>query len=207
MSMPVVNDDSSAPRKGSRERISAAAFALFAERGFDGTTTRAIAERAGVNEVTIFRSFGSKEALFRQVAREMLPLRRIKADVNFRIEGTAEDVLVQNARLVLGILKDNRHIFMMLVGELWRHPEIKDEVGFEVFEQAVEFLAAQMTIMIEDGRLRKVDPFVAARSWMGTVQSHFLLNYLIGEGTIDPDSEERLLRGWADIFVNGAGRR
>ncbi|OPX58786.1 MAG: putative DNA-binding transcriptional regulator [Methanomassiliicoccales archaeon PtaB.Bin215] len=205
--MSVVNAATSPPRKGSRERISAAAFALFAERGFDGTTTRAIAERAGVNEVTIFRTFGSKEALFRQVAMEMLPLRRIKAGVDFRIEGTAEDVLVQNARLVLGILRDNLHIFMILVGELWRHPELKDEVGFEMFDQAVEFLAAQMMIMIEDGRLRNVDPFVAARSWMGTVQSHFLSNYLIGAGTIDPDAEERLLRGWADIFVNGAGRR
>ena len=194
-------------RKGSRERISAAALALFAERGFDGTTTRAIAQRAGVNEVTIFRTFGSKEALFRQVAREMLPIRRIRAGVDFRIEGSAEEVLVQNARLVLGILKENRHIFMILVGELWRHPELKEEVGFEVFQQAVDFLAAQMSIMIEDGRLRAVDPYVAARSWMGTVQSHFLQNYMLGSGDLDPDAEDRLLRGWADIFVNGAGRR
>lgn len=205
--MPALNDEARTPRRGSKERISTAAFTLFAEKGFDGTTTRAIAERAGVNEVTIFRTFGSKDALFRQVAREMLPLRRIKAGVDFRIEGSAEDVLVQNARLVLGILKENRHIFMILVGELWRHPELEEEVGFEVFEQAVEFVAAQMTIMVRDGRLREVDPFVAARSWMGTIQSHFLLNYLLGAGTIDPDAEERLLRGWADIFVNGAGRR
>ncbi len=204
--MPKLEEEVRAPGRGSKERISAAALALFAERGFDGTTTKAIAERAGVNEVTIFRTFGSKDALFRQVAREMLPLHRIKAGEDFRIEGGAEDVLVQNARLVLGILKENRHIFMILVGELWRHPELKEEVGFEMLEQAVDFLAAQMDIMIEDGRLREVDPYVAARSWMGTIQSHFLLNYLLGAGTLDPDAEERLLRGWADIFVKGAGR-
>ncbi|HQN75688.1 MAG TPA: TetR/AcrR family transcriptional regulator [Methanomassiliicoccales archaeon] len=204
--MPKLEEEVRAPRRGSKERISAAALALFAERGFDGTTTKAIAERAGVNEVTIFRTFGSKDALFRQVAREMLPLHRIKAGEDFRIEGGAEDVLVQNARLVLGILKENRHIFMILVGELWRHPELKEEVGLEMLEQAVDFLAAQMDIMIEDGCLREVDPYVAARSWMGTIQSHFLLNYLLGAGTLDPDAEERLLRGWADIFVKGAGR-
>lgn len=194
-------------RASSRERILIAAFALFAEKGFDGTTTKAVAERAGVNEVTIFRTFRSKDELFRQVAREMLPLRRIRAGVDFRIEGSAEEVLVQNARMVLGILKENRQTFMILVGELWRHPELKEEVGFEIFEQAAEFLAAQMKGMIEDGHLREVDPYVAARSWMGMVQSHFLLNYLIGSGTIDPYAEDRLLRGWADIFVNGAGRR
>ncbi len=37
--------------------------ALFAEHGWRGTTTRRIARAAGVNEVTIFRQFGSKEAL------------------------------------------------------------------------------------------------------------------------------------------------
>lgn len=137
----------------------------------------------------------------------MLPLRRIRERVDLRMEGSAEEVLVRNARLVLDILKENRQIFMILVGELWRHPELKEEVGVEVFEQAADFLAAQMKGMIEDGRLREVDPFVAARSWMGMVQSHFLLNYLIGAGTIDPYAEDRLLRGWADIFVNGAGRR
>lgn len=45
---------------GARERIVEAAAALFAERGYQATTTRALAERAGVNEVTIFRLFGSK---------------------------------------------------------------------------------------------------------------------------------------------------
>jgi len=184
-----------------------AAFELFAEKGYEGTTTRSIAKRAGVNEVTLFRNFGSKEALFRQVAIDMLPLRRIKEGVDFGAEGTAEEVLVRNARLVLDILKGNRHIFMILVGEIWRHPELKEDVGIEIFDQAVQFVTGQMQIMIDDGRLRDVDPFVVARSWMGTVQSHFLLNYLIGPGNLDPDAEERLLRGWADIFVNGAGRR
>ena len=36
---------------------------LYAEHGWRGTTTRRIAEAAGVNEVTLFRQFGSKEAL------------------------------------------------------------------------------------------------------------------------------------------------
>jgi len=56
-----------------REKIIAAAMAAYAESGFQGATTRRVAEIAGVNEVTIFRNFGSKaalmdEALFRRVA-------------------------------------------------------------------------------------------------------------------------------------------
>lgn len=43
-----------------REQILSAAAKLYADHGFRGTTTRAVAEAAGVNEVTLFRIFGSK---------------------------------------------------------------------------------------------------------------------------------------------------
>jgi AcrR family transcriptional regulator len=46
-----------------RERLAAAAFELFDERGFDQTTVTDIAERAGVGRTTVFRSFQSKEDL------------------------------------------------------------------------------------------------------------------------------------------------
>ncbi|MCX5754878.1 MAG: helix-turn-helix domain containing protein [Gemmatimonadetes bacterium] len=52
-----------------REQILAAAAKLYAEHGFRGTTTRAIAETAGVNEVTLFRIFGSKETLIVEAMR------------------------------------------------------------------------------------------------------------------------------------------
>lgn len=44
-------------------RVLDAAAALFAEKGYSATTTRAIAQKAGVNEVTIFRRFGSKKGI------------------------------------------------------------------------------------------------------------------------------------------------
>jgi AcrR family transcriptional regulator len=47
------------------EAILMAAAELFAERGYKGTTTRAIAQRAGVNEVTLFRRFKTKQGILR----------------------------------------------------------------------------------------------------------------------------------------------
>jgi AcrR family transcriptional regulator len=47
-----------------RQSLLDAATALFAERGYDRTTVRDIATRAGVNQALLFRYFGSKEALF-----------------------------------------------------------------------------------------------------------------------------------------------
>lgn len=51
----------------SRERILEAAARVYAKHGFRGATTRLIAIEAGVNEVTLFRTFGSKGALLEAV--------------------------------------------------------------------------------------------------------------------------------------------
>jgi AcrR family transcriptional regulator len=50
-----------------RERILEAAARCYAKHGFRGATTRLIAQEAGVNEVTLFRTFGSKGALLQAV--------------------------------------------------------------------------------------------------------------------------------------------
>ena len=48
-----------------RERILDAATRVYTEAGFRGTTTRRVAQEADVNEVTLFRHFGTKEALIK----------------------------------------------------------------------------------------------------------------------------------------------
>ena len=49
------------PTSDVAHRLRDAAFALFAEQGYDATTVEAIAERAGVGRTTFFRVFGTKE--------------------------------------------------------------------------------------------------------------------------------------------------
>jgi AcrR family transcriptional regulator len=60
-------------RRGqAREALLASATALFAERGFDRTTTRDVAERAGVDATLIARYFGSKAGLYLAALRAEL---------------------------------------------------------------------------------------------------------------------------------------
>ena len=47
-----------------RDSILKAARGVFAENGFRGTTTRALAEAAGVSEALLFQHFPTKEALY-----------------------------------------------------------------------------------------------------------------------------------------------
>jgi TetR/AcrR family transcriptional regulator len=48
------------------QKILDAALILFARKGYKGATTRAIAQKAGVSELTLFRKFETKEKLFDQ---------------------------------------------------------------------------------------------------------------------------------------------
>ncbi|MGV8895068.1 MAG: TetR family transcriptional regulator [Rhodoglobus sp.] len=48
-------------KERTRERLTVAAFELFAEQGYESTTVAQIAERAGVSEMTFFRYFPAKE--------------------------------------------------------------------------------------------------------------------------------------------------
>lgn len=52
-----------------REIILEAAAKVYAQHGFRGSTTRRIADAAAVNEVTIFRYFGSKAALLQEAVK------------------------------------------------------------------------------------------------------------------------------------------
>ena len=47
-----------------RTAILRAVRRVFAEKGFDGTTTRELADAAGVSEALLFKHFPNKEALF-----------------------------------------------------------------------------------------------------------------------------------------------
>lgn len=59
-----------AQRKSARQRLVDAAFQLFSGQGVGATTTRQVADLAGVNEVTLFRQFGSKHGLLAAVMTE-----------------------------------------------------------------------------------------------------------------------------------------
>jgi AcrR family transcriptional regulator len=48
-------------RNATQQRLIQAAIQLFLAQGVTETTTRQIAELAGVNEVTLFRNFGNKQ--------------------------------------------------------------------------------------------------------------------------------------------------
>jgi AcrR family transcriptional regulator len=80
-------------------RLQEAAFALFAEQGYDATSVDQIAERAGVGRSTFFRTFPSKEAAIFPDHDEVLA--RIGARLAVATPGQHFLALREAARIVL----------------------------------------------------------------------------------------------------------
>src|SRR5215216_6376854 len=67
LSKQLTIDGASSARMAGEERrsqILAVAVSLFSDRGFRGTTTKEIAQAAGVSEAMVFRHFATKEELY-----------------------------------------------------------------------------------------------------------------------------------------------
>jgi AcrR family transcriptional regulator len=85
------------------ERILDAARELFAERGFDGTTIRAVAARAEVNPAIVHHFFGSKDDLF--TAAVNLPLNPVDILTELA-KGPPETLPERLARFVVHAWRD-----------------------------------------------------------------------------------------------------
>ena len=104
-----------------KERILAAAEALFAQRGFDGASLRQLTASAGVNLAAVNYHFGSKEKLVEQVFK-----RRLDALIQHRLAEldkiagrpgtTLEDVLAAYIRPALELSHEgNGSLFMRVL--------------------------------------------------------------------------------------------
>lgn len=105
-----------------RTAILNAAVQVFSQHGFRGSTTRRIADAAEVNEVTIFRYFGSKEALLQEAINESDSRSTISPLPEKPANPEAE--LSEWANAVVAHLKSRRGVIRKCMGELEERPEL-----------------------------------------------------------------------------------
>ena len=104
-----------------RDRIIDAAKKVYAQHGFRGATTRLIAIEAGVNEVTLFRTFGSKAALFEAVMSAHVANAPIPALPDN--PENPEHEMTEWVDAVLSHMRENRALIRKSFGEIEDRPE------------------------------------------------------------------------------------
>jgi TetR/AcrR family transcriptional regulator len=197
-SPPEVHDGATARMRGDerREQLIRVAMDLFSRKGFSGTTTKEIAQAAGVTEALIFRHFPTKEALYDAILRSRVESGRFS-------EGWAAVRAAAERRDDFGIFQAITHgmfefhrenvdfLRLMFYAKLEGH-SLGETFRERHINQIDEFLRDYVASRQAEGAFREVDPQLAVQSVLGMAFFYSINAHLFHCRTSEVDDLEAL---------------
>ncbi len=155
--------DPGASSPATRQRLLDAGRRLFAEKGFDGTSVRALTEAAGVNLGAVTYHFESKERLYRSVLDQVLSPMRARAEA---LKGMRIPPLGKVELFVRGMfqhLRENPDVPRFMVQEV-----VLGERPSPPIMEAIQTVGLLLIDIIREGQaggaIREGDPVLLALS-------------------------------------------
>lgn len=188
-----------------RRQIMRSASVLFARKGYRGTTTREIAERAGINEALLFRHFPSKEKLYWTIIEEQCGARGRRQKLDRILDQGGSDFEVFSAIAREFLTRNARDTELTRL--LWFTALENHTLSRRFFRTFVaiyyEALAAYIRRRVSEGAFRNVEPLLSARGFFGMVVYHFLVQELFGGSKYQKFDPEMVAGTLAGIWLNG----
>ena len=188
--------------KGERTQseIVEAAYRLFLDKGYHGTSMRQIAESVGIALGGIYNHFSGKEDIFRAVLLAHHPYFDILPALMQAEGDTMEIILRDAARRMVAIMEDRKDFLNLLFVELVefkaKHfPEFFNNIFPEVLKFARRFAGRQK-------EFRSIPVPILARSFIGLFFSYVITEMLIGKH-LPPEWQEGALDHFVDIYLHG----
>lgn len=189
-----------------RQQLINAAMRLFSSKGFDGTTTREIAQAAGINEALIFRHFRTKEELYWAVVSSRIRAAGRQDKIREYLKSSrldASEVLGAIAENLLDRTCEDADLTRLLLFSALRNSQLS-ETFFRTYMAGIyDAIADFIRHEIKQRKFRKVDPMVAARAFMGMISSHILLEELLSGPRKKTNSPRGLGKQLSDLWLNG----
>jgi AcrR family transcriptional regulator len=181
-------------------RILASATGLFANFGYNGVSTRDIAARAGVNEVTIYRHFPRKRDLYLAVLDSELHQVKLGGDLLAKIAeaGDARTVLARTFDLISATLLSRPELLRLIQYSALELGDDFDPLVRKHLSQLVEVLVHYLEPWIIRGELRCASAKALVLSLVGIILSHRPLDRLfLSDGT----GPEAMFAAFADLMA------
>ncbi|NEQ21641.1 MAG: TetR family transcriptional regulator [Microcoleus sp. SIO2G3] len=196
------------PRTNSstRQRLLNAALELFSFQGVTETTTRQIAELAQVNEVTLFRQFGSKQGLLLALIEESAVFTHLGESLRAQVNQTShvDEALRNYASDRLKALGQIPELLRSVVGEAGQYTvENRRRLG-QGINLANRDVAHYLTSVIEREQLHCRLPAEKLSSLLNVMLFGYLVIELISEFHELWENQEDFLESLVEVFLYGA---
>lgn len=186
-----------------RRDIVRVAAQAFEELGYERTSMLTIAERLRGSKQTLYNYFASKEELLRAVLDYDVAdiadpaLREFLAEKNLRKALTRLGVAYLEGQLAPRAMSNVR-----IVSTQPPESNLGEEFFENVLRPAWQRVAHAFKGLMDEGKLRKADPWLAAMQWRGLVLLDLFERRLLGAMTsVDPKEIETAARHAADAFL------
>lgn len=191
-----------------RHRIIEAAARVYAQHGWRGATTRRIADEAGVNEVTLFRQFGSKHALLDQMMQ--LCARRDSSPSMPRTPKDPENDLLQWVVNQHEKISTMRSIVRQMMSDAEERPDVAGCASHGPSAAAAQLREYVVQLrrhgwIPESGDVTPAEVRAAVTMLMGALFADAMNRDLMPAMFSLPVQES--LRGYVRIFLRGIGVR
>ncbi len=189
---------------GTRDRLLSAALKIFSRDGLQGATTRAIAQEAGVNEVTLFRHFQTKEGLLESLMTSMLAEAQQQGELVDEAQWSRASLranLLRYAESYYELAAGKEAFIRTILGEAQRYPEHARKVILHVSAPVRAGLVANLEAARKAGKIRRgVDLAAAAETFLDTLLAGMLRHTA---GLAMERTPEQFIAVAADIFAAG----
>jgi AcrR family transcriptional regulator len=178
-----------------RQRLIHAATELFAAQGITETTTKAVAELAKVNEVTLFRHFGNKHGLVLAVISESPVFKELGESLKTQVSQTNSvyQALKDYCEERLTALERVPELIRSVVGEAGKYPIENRQALGRSLAQANNYVAEYLATMMEREQLHTQLPAQKLASLLNSI--------LVGYAVIEFTSEFHELWHDRDEFL------
>jgi AcrR family transcriptional regulator len=191
-----------------RTQIVNVASELFSQNGFNGTTTKRIADKAGVSEPIIFRHFPNKRALYSAIIdlKTRQSSDRIRAHLK-EAESRKDDVAFFGG-LAYDLLevhrKDPTFMRLLMYSALEGH-ELSEMFFQSTAREVRNHVRGYIKQRVADGAFRDVDPTVYARAFVGAVIYHAQVRVLYKDTICDDikHSSKHMAERLTDFCLRG----
>jgi len=153
-----------------RDQIIEVALQHFSRNGYAGTSMRQLAKDVGITAAAIYRHFPSKLDLFeRAVESRSRGLAITSYLETLRVLDSIEDVLRATSLHLLSTAQQDPELLRLLLMTSATDDAAAAKLLKEFRMPYVNFLTDEIARRIESGELRKVDPGITARCYVGLV--------------------------------------